>query len=94
MNRLFLYQNKYLMEKKKKEKTPIEKYVIAQVRKKRKELNMTQAELNDSLGFGSGFVGQAESNKCPSKYNLNHLNKLAEIFDCSIRDFFPVKYLK
>ncbi|WP_068688454.1 helix-turn-helix domain-containing protein [Culturomica massiliensis] len=81
-------------KKQKKEKTPIEKYVIAQVRKKRKELNMTQAELNDSLGFGSGFVGQVESNKCPSKYNLNHLNKLAEIFDCSIRDFFPEKYLK
>ena len=83
------------MEKKKKrEKTPIEKYVISQVRKKRKELGMTHAELNDNLGFGSGFVGQVESNKCPSKYNLNHLNKLAEIFDCSSRDFFPEKNLK
>lgn len=75
-------------------KTKIEKYVIKQVRQKRKERKLTQAELNDLLGFGSGFVGQVESNKCRSKYNLNHLNKLAKIFDCSIRDFFPEKYIK
>ena len=75
-------------------KTKIEKYVIKRVREKRKERKLTQAELNDLLGFGSGFVGQVESNKCKSKYNLNHLNKLAQIFDCSIRDFFPEKYIK
>lgn len=60
----------------------------------RKARKLTQAELNDLLGFGSGFVGQVESNKCKSKYNLNHLNKLAEIFDCSIKDFFPEKFIK
>ena len=50
-------------------KTKIEKYVIKRVREKRKERKLTQAELNDLLGFGSGFVGQVESNKCKSKYN-------------------------
>ena len=75
-------------------KTKIEKYVIKRVRQMRKEHKLTQAELTDLLGFGSGFVGQAESNKCRTKYNLNHLNRLARIFDCSIREFFPEKYIK
>jgi hypothetical protein len=25
----------------------------------------------------------------PDKYNLNHLNKIAGIRNCSIKDFFP-----
>lgn len=76
-----------------KMKAPIELFVIKQVRKKRKAFKYTQAELSDKLGTSNGFVGQVESKKCPQKYNILHLNILAKIFDCSIRDFFPEKYL-
>lgn len=76
-----------------KMKAPIELFVIKQVRKKRKAFKYTQAELSDRLGASNGFVGQVESKKCPQKYNLLHLNALAKIFDCSIRDFFPEKFL-
>ena len=76
-----------------KMKASIELFVIKQVRNKRKAFKYNQAELSDKLGASNGFVGQVESKKCPQKYNLLHLNALAKIFDCSIRDFFPEKYL-
>lgn len=75
-------------------KTAVENYIIKQVRKKRKEHHMTQAELSEKMGLASGFVGKVESKICTAKYNVNHLNELAQIFDCSIRDFFPEKYIK
>jgi hypothetical protein len=31
-----------------------------------------------------------ESPKKAAKYNLNHINKLAKIFNCSPQDFLPV----
>lgn len=77
-----------------KTQAPIVLFVIKQVRRKRKALKYTQAELSYKLGVSDGFVGQVESKKCSQKYNLRHLNTLAEIFDCSIRDFFPEKYLE
>lgn len=75
-------------------KSKIEWFVIKQVRKKRKEKKMSQAELSFRLDVSSGFVGQVESKKCAAKYNLNHLNKLAEILSCSIREFFPDSFVK
>ena len=75
-------------------KSKIEWFVIKQVKKKRTERCMSQAELSEKIGRSSGFVGQVESKKCKAKYNVNHLNKIAEVFDCSIRDFFPETYLK
>lgn len=46
------------------------------------------------MGLSEKFVGNVESSKTSDKYNLNHLNKIAEIFDCSIRDFFPDKFIE
>ena len=39
------------------------------------------------------FVGNVESMKTPDKYNLNHLNTIAEILKCSVKDFVPDKPL-
>ena len=75
-------------------KTDIETYVINKVREKRMEQNITQSELAVRLNVSNGFIGQAESSKSPTKYNLNHLNQLAIIFDCSLKDFFPDKPIK
>ncbi|MNY81059.1 hypothetical protein D3C86_2224270 [compost metagenome] len=41
------------------------------------------------MGLNGKFVGNVESTKTPEKYNINHINKIAEIFQCSIKDFFP-----
>ena len=70
-------------------KTPIEIYVIDQVRRMRRKERVSQAMLAYGIGVTKGFIGQAESSKYATKYNLNHLNELAKYFNCSPADFFP-----
>ncbi|WP_158827665.1 helix-turn-helix domain-containing protein [Mucilaginibacter lacusdianchii] len=70
-------------------KTDIEAYVIRKVKEKREQAKLSQSELALRLDVSNGFIGQAESSNSPTKYNLNHLNKLAIIFNCSIKDFMP-----
>ncbi|WP_254780143.1 helix-turn-helix domain-containing protein [Mucilaginibacter sp. NFR10] len=60
----------------------------------REQHNLSQSELAVRLDVSNGFIGQAESSRSPTKYNLNHLNQLAIIFDCSIKDFIPEKPFK
>jgi transcriptional regulator with XRE-family HTH domain len=68
----------------------IDIYVIDRVRDKRLEQHLTQEELSIKAGFKSnGFVGQAESPNYTKRYNLQHINKFAKIFNCSPRDFLP-----
>ena len=74
-------------------KSEIHLYVIEQVRKKRFECNMSQADMAYKLGVSLGFVGQIESLNYTAKYNIEHINKLAQIFACSVKDFFPDKAL-
>ena len=75
-------------------KSDIEAYVINKVKEKRVEHNLSQSELAVELDVSNGFIGQAESSKSPTKYNLNHLNKLAIIFNCSVKDFIPEQPFK
>jgi transcriptional regulator with XRE-family HTH domain len=75
-------------------KTDIEAYVINKVKEKREEHKFSQSELAVRLNVSNGFIGQAESSKSPTKYNLNHLNQLAVIFGCSIKDFIPEEPFK
>lgn len=71
----------------------IDLYVISRVKEMRLEKGFTQAQLAYKLDISYGFVGQAESPKHRAKYNINHLNKLAKIFECEFKDFFPPKPL-
>jgi len=71
-------------------KTPIDIYVMEKVRDKRIEMKLSQEELSIKAGFKSnGFVGQVESLNYSKKYNINHLNLFAQIFDCSPKLFLP-----
>jgi transcriptional regulator with XRE-family HTH domain len=74
-------------------KTKIDLYVIARVKEKRLEKNISQAELANELGMSVGFIGKVESPKYPSHYNIKHLNQLAKILDCSPQEFLPKKPL-
>ncbi|RZK19586.1 MAG: XRE family transcriptional regulator [Flavobacterium sp.] len=73
--------------------TKIDQYVIDKVREKRLKAGITQGGLSLALDLSSRFVNNVESAKSPHKYNINHLNKLAAYFECSIKDFFPDKPL-
>ena len=74
--------------------TPIEQYVINAVRGKREKAGITQATLSHILGVSAGFIGKVESTKYPSKYNLNHINKLSRHFGCNPQSFLPRKALR
>ncbi len=41
------------------------------------------------MSLSAKFVGNVEITRTPDKYDLNHLNKIVEVFDCSIKDFLP-----
>jgi len=71
----------------------IEQYVIDKVRELRLKKNYSQTKLSIDMGLSEKFVGNVESTKTDDKYNINHLNKIAEILDCSIKDFFPDGYI-
>lgn len=74
--------------------TEIEQYVIDKVREFRLNLNYGQEKLSREMGLSEKFIGNVESTKTRDKYNINHLNKIAEIFQCSIKDFFPEQPIK
>jgi transcriptional regulator with XRE-family HTH domain len=75
-------------------KTDLDLFVIQKVRKYRIENKFSQVDLAIKLGVSPGFIGKVESHKNPAKYNLAHINKLADIFNCSPKDFLPDKHIK
>ncbi|RKD12525.1 hypothetical protein BCY91_12625 [Pelobium manganitolerans] len=70
-------------------KSKFELEIVNNVRKIRKELNKSQTYVAMILDVSDGYIGQIESSKSASMYSYDQLNKLAEDFDCSPKDFFP-----
>lgn len=74
-------------------KTPIELYVINRVKAMRIEKGISQAELAFMINVSSGFIGKVETSNLPTKYNLNHINKIAEVLCVSPKELLPNKSL-
>lgn len=72
----------------------IEQYAIDKVREKRIAAGLSQEMLSLKMELNSKFVGNVESVKRTTKYNLNHLNKIAQILDCSVWEFIPEKAIE
>ncbi|UAB85600.1 helix-turn-helix transcriptional regulator [Zunongwangia sp. SCSIO 43204] len=72
----------------------IETYIISKVKEKRKEKGFSQIALSQKLGLSDSFISHVESQTRRAKYNLNHLNELAIILECSPKDFWPEKGIK
>lgn len=71
----------------------IDQFVIDKVKEYRINHHLSQKELSIQMGFSEGFCGHVENPKRRDKYNLTHLNILAEIFSCSPQDFLPERPL-
>jgi transcriptional regulator with XRE-family HTH domain len=84
---MYLFVLRQIMPKKLHSK--IEQYVINAVRKKRIEKGISQKEIAYLLDVSIGFIGNIENPEYRAKYNLNHINELAKILDCSPKDFLP-----
>ena len=74
-------------------KTELDLYIINKVKQLRLDTGMSQAVLAIKLEVSDAFIGAIENPKHRAKYNVNHINKLAEIFNCSPKDFLPEKPL-
>jgi transcriptional regulator with XRE-family HTH domain len=69
----------------------IDLYIIERVRQMREANGVSQEVLAEHIGVTAGYVGQIESPKYRAKYNIYHLNSIAQLFKCSPRDFLPEK---
>ena len=74
-------------------KSAIELYIVQKVKEQRKKRKMSQRYLADCLNVSQSFIRNIENENDDTAYNIDHLNEIVKIFDCSIRDFFPEKYL-
>ncbi len=72
---------------------PIDQYVIDFVRSLRMKKGLTQEGIGNIIGISRSFVRDVESINSGSKYNIRHINALADYFSMSPRDFLPEKAL-
>lgn len=71
--------------------TPIEQYIIDYIIKLRVDKNLNQADIGFVIGVTQSFIANVENPKKRAKYNVNHINKLADHFGLSPKDFLPAK---
>jgi transcriptional regulator with XRE-family HTH domain len=57
------------------------------------EKGWSQKDLAYQMELSIGFIGDIENPRYRAKYNLNHINELARVFECSPKDFLPEKPL-
>jgi transcriptional regulator with XRE-family HTH domain len=72
----------------------LDRYVIRKVKEFRVRKGLSQSALAAKLEVSDTFIGDIENPKSRAKYNLTHINKLAKVFGCSPRDFFPEQPLE
>ncbi len=75
-------------------KTKFDIAVADNVREMRIAKGFSQRYIASVLGVSAGFIGQIESTKSETKYNLNQLNRLAKEFNCSPKDFIPNTFIQ
>lgn len=75
------------------ELTAIDRYIIAKVRERRKELGFSQEHLSFLLGKSEGYISNFESHKRGKYFSTRMLNELAKALQCSPKDFWPDKPL-
>jgi transcriptional regulator with XRE-family HTH domain len=71
--------------------SPIEQYVVDYVIKLRIKNSLTQADIGVIINTKGSFVSNVENMANRAKYNLNHINALADHFDLVPGDFLPKK---
>lgn len=69
----------------------IEQYIIDYVFKLRKEKKLSQADIATIIGVNRVFITNVENPLNRAKYNIDHINLIADHFGMSPRDFLPEK---
>lgn len=71
----------------------IEQYIIDYVFKLWKEKKLNQADISTIIGVNRVFVTNVENPVNRAKYNIDHINLLADHFGMSPKDFLPEKVM-
>lgn len=71
--------------------TPIEQYIIDYILALRTGKKLTQQDIASIIGVSRSFISDVEGANKPSKYNVRHINALADYFGMSPKDFMPQK---
>jgi transcriptional regulator with XRE-family HTH domain len=69
--------------------SPIEQHVIDFVIRLRNNNKLNQEDIATILGVKRTFITNVESARNRAKYNLSHIDKLADHFGLSPKDFLP-----
>lgn len=70
-------------------RTRLEQFTIDRVKAIREEKGFSQSDLAVWLDTTRGFIGQVETPNHASKYNINHLNVLANELEVPLRSLIP-----
>jgi transcriptional regulator with XRE-family HTH domain len=70
--------------------SPIDQYVIDFVLQLRKDKNQTQQDIANILQVSRSFIKDVENSSNRAKYNLTHINALADYFGMKLGDFLPI----
>ncbi|KAA6315906.1 hypothetical protein EZS27_033707 [termite gut metagenome] len=70
-------------------KSKVELYIIDRVREKRIEKGMSQRAFADNMNLSQSFVAHCENPRLKEKYNINHINEFASVWECSLYEFLP-----
>ncbi|AXY73370.1 XRE family transcriptional regulator [Paraflavitalea soli] len=73
------------------ENSAIDQYAIDFVKKLMEEKEIDRQGIADILGLSRSFVRDVELGYNRAKYNLRHINALADYFGMSPREFLPEK---
>ncbi|WP_455499756.1 helix-turn-helix domain-containing protein [Butyricimonas virosa] len=72
-------------------KSRIELYTIEKVKERRERLDMNLTYFADCLNLSHQFISKIENPKTDKAYNLDHLNDIAVLLECSPQYFLPEK---
>lgn len=67
--------------------TELDRIIIYNVERLRREHSQTHAELAASIGVSRSFVSAVSSYR--KAYNLKHINKIAQHYNCSLHEIIP-----
>ncbi|MCM1030689.1 MAG: helix-turn-helix transcriptional regulator [Oscillibacter sp.] len=70
-------------------KSAIELYVSQKVRELRNKKEWSYRYLGDCINVDPSFIAHVEDPKSEKSFNLDHINALANAFDCKVWDLLP-----
>lgn len=70
-------------------KSKIELFVSQKVKEFRTKRNWSYRYLGDCMNLSETFVRRCENPNSDKAFNLDHISKLANVFECKIYDLLP-----